>query len=166
MGPQDLIVSRTDKHRTRRAEKIRRKFGSHPSLTPPLLEALIRANDIPDEALIELYRLAVPDGAEPPRVSVGFLTREVRDQVAVLFPYVLSILGRGAGKEKTGEKSPVKGAQVPLWDIQSVDVRTLRKAETALIVTGGDGSRPYQLAYEAAVRQVRAGRSQPEGRAD
>ena len=29
-----------------------------------MLEALARANDVPDESLIELYRLAVSEGAE------------------------------------------------------------------------------------------------------
>lgn len=112
-----------------------------------MLEALTRANDVPDKDQIELYRLAVPEGAEPVRVSVGLLTREVRDQVAVLFPDGLSILGREARKQKNVEKFPVKGAQVPFWGIQAVDVRTLRDTETALIVSGNDGSRPYRLAY-------------------
>ncbi|SMX70660.1 hypothetical protein [Brevibacterium linens] len=147
MGLQDLIFGRTAKQRARRAEKIQKKFGSDPTLTPAMLEALKRANDVPDKDQIELYRLAVPEGAEPTRVSVGLLTREARDQVAVLFPDGLSILGREAGKQKNGEKFPVKGAQVPFWGIQSVDVRTLRDTETALIVTGNDGSRPYQLVY-------------------
>lgn len=50
-----------------------------------MLEALARANDVPDESLIELYRLAVPEGAEPTRVSVGYVIAQQREQVAVLF---------------------------------------------------------------------------------
>lgn len=59
-----------------------------------MLEALARANDVPDESLIELYRLAVPEGAEPTRVSVGYVIAQQREQVAVLFPDGLSILSR------------------------------------------------------------------------
>lgn len=70
-----------------------------------MLEALARANDVPDESLLELYRLAVPEGADPTRVSVGCFIAQQREQVAVLFPDRLSILSREIGKQKNGEKS-------------------------------------------------------------
>lgn len=54
MGLQDLIFGRTEKQRARRVEKTRTKYGAPPSLTPPMLEALARANDVPDESLMEL----------------------------------------------------------------------------------------------------------------
>lgn len=63
---------------------------------------------MPDESLLELYRLAVSEGAE---------------------------------------KFPVVGAQAPFWGIESVDVRVLQDQDAALVVTGSDGTNPYQLAY-------------------
>lgn len=147
MGLQDFIFGRTDKQRAKRAEKIQKKFGSDPALTPAMLEALTRANDIPDKDQIELYRLAVPEGAEPSRVSFGLILSKGLDQVAVLFPDGLSILSREAGKQKNGEKFPVAGAQVPFWGIQNVEVRTLQNADTALLVSGSDGTTPYQLGF-------------------
>lgn len=111
-----------------------------------MLEALTRANDVPDESLLELYRLAVPEGAEPTRVSVGYFISQQREQVAVLFPDGLSILAREIGK-KNGEKHPVVGAQAPFWGIQSVEIRVLQDQDAALVVTGSDGTNPYQLAY-------------------
>lgn len=182
MGLQDFIFGRTDKQRAKRAEKIRKRFGTDPSLSPPMLEALTRANTVPEESQLELYRLAVPDGAEPTRASFGFLLKEGRDEVAVLFPDGLSILSRDAGKQKNGERFPLAGAQVPFWGIQSVEMHTLQNDDAALVVTGSDGSRPYQLAYvnsdseevasfaedlEAARRadaQRRAGAQGPAGR--
>lgn len=147
MGLQDFILGRTDKQRAKRAEKIRKRFGTDPSLSPPMLEALTRANTVPEGSQLELYRLAVPDGAEPTRASFGFLLKEGRDEVAVLFPDGLSILSRDAGKQKNGERFPVAGAQVPFWGLQSVEMHTLQNVDAALVVTGSDGSRPYQLAY-------------------
>lgn len=112
-----------------------------------MLEALARANDVPDESLLELYRLAVSAGAEPTRGSVGCFIAQQREQVSVLFPDGLSILSREIGKQKNGEKFPVVGAQAPFWGIESVDVRVLQDQDAALVVTGSDGRNPYQLAY-------------------
>ena len=112
-----------------------------------MLEALTRANDVPNEPKIALYKEAVPAGAEPTRVSVGYQVEEGIHQVAVLFPDGLSILSQKRGKQKNGEPHPIAGAQVPFWGIQSVEVRTLQNADTALLVSGSDGNRPYRLGY-------------------
>lgn len=148
MGLFDFVHGRTENQRTRRAEKIRAKFGSHTGLTPAMLDALTRANDMPDEDCIELYQLAVPEGAEPTRVSLGYILKEARHQVCVLFPDGLSIVSREGGKQKkTGEKFPVAGAQLPFWGIQKVETMTLQNGDTALIVTGSDGKTPYRFFY-------------------
>ena len=147
MGLLDWINGRTDKQRAKRAEKIRQTFGSDTELSPAMLEALTRANDVPNEPKIALYKEAVPAGAEPTRVSVGYQVEEGIHQVAVLFPDGLSILSQKRGKQKNGEPHPIAGAQVPFWGIQSVEVRTLQNADTALLVSGSDGNRPYRLGY-------------------
>ena len=36
---------------------------------------------------------------------------------------------------------------MPFWGIQSVEVRTLQNADTALLVSGSDGTTPYQLGF-------------------
>ena len=59
-----------------------------------MFESLARANDVPDESLIDFSRLAVSEGAEPTSVSVGCFIAQQREQVAVLFPDGLSILSR------------------------------------------------------------------------
>ena len=109
-----------------------------------MLEALARANDVPDESLLELYRLAVSAGAVPTRVSVGCFIAQQREQVTVLFPDGLSILSSEIGKQKNGEKFPVVGAQAQFWGIESVDVRVLQDQDAAL------------------VREVEEGRTRPE----
>ena len=63
MGLLYWINGRTDKQRAKRAEKIRQTFGSDTELTPAMLEALTRANDVPNEPKIALYKEAVPAGA-------------------------------------------------------------------------------------------------------
>ena len=147
MGLQDFIFGRTDKQRAKRAEKIRQKFGSDPDLTPAMLEVLTKTNDMPNEPKVALYKEAVPAGIEPTRVSVGYQDEEGIHQVAVLFPGGLSILSQKRGKQKNGEPHPIAGAQVPFWGIQSVEVRTLQNADTALLVSGSDGTTPYQLGF-------------------
>lgn len=112
-----------------------------------MLEVLTKANDVPDETKIALYKEAVPAGADPTRVSLAFQLEESLHQVAVLFPDGLSIFTRKHGKQKNGEPHPITGAQMPFWGIQSVEIRTLQNADTALIVSGSDGKQPYRLAY-------------------
>ncbi|MCT1591452.1 hypothetical protein [Kocuria palustris] len=129
---------------------------------------------MPDESLIELYRLAVPEGAEPTRVSVGYVIAQQREQVAVLFPDGLSILSREIGKQKNGEKFQVVGAKAPFWGIESVDVRVLQDQGAAQPDARMTSSLPREEqlaalqqmremtgmpddAYAALVREVEAG---------
>lgn len=147
MGIFDYFNGRAEKQRVRRAEKVRIKFGSHPGLTQPMLDALANANTMPDKDDVELYLLAVPEGAEPTRVSIHFIFSATRTEIAVLFPDGLSLLSREAGKDKNKQKFPPIGGQLPFWGIQNIEVVKMNSGDAALVVTGSDGKTPYRFSY-------------------
>lgn len=149
MGVRDFLLGATEKQRARRAEKIRARFGTHPGMTPQMLEVLSAANSTPEDAQVEMYIEAVPEKSTPLRVSVAMDLHSARYQLVVLFPDGLAMLYRPMTAPKKGESPRTMGAILPFRGVENVEIRRSRN-DGMLVVSGSTGTEPYALGYVSA----------------